>query len=306
MTKRLTILILIFFISTAGFGDVAVSQTLLRDGFVLRSVDGKVSCPDSNDVWFFEIESDVSDDRVVVKKGTSLQLLPSTTLEKIAADITERSDTAYQLWGTVTKYKGRNFIFPVFFLPLSKIKEPQPQTSPPQVPQQQKSEPNETPPVVKDNGEPIINEPNDILAVPQEILKILEARRTETSKRRAGETLKRPAVQPTRQETGQALQQDTVIVNRTGFILSREMRDSYRPERNTQYGFVFDAFGRNIPKESCRLLPCEALEHAEQRQSAELETLQFQIAGIVTEYKKQNYLLLQKATQVYSYGNFAR
>ncbi len=306
MTKRFVIFILIFSISTIGFGAGVVRQTLLRDGFILRSVDGKVSGPDGNDVWFFEFESDVSGDGAVVKKGTSLQMLPSATLERIAADITERSDTTYQLWGSVTKYKGRNFIFPVFFLPLSKIKEPQPQTSPPQAPQQQKSEPNETLSKVNDESEPVINEPNDILAVPEEILKILESRRTETSKRPVGEMSRRPVVQPPRQETGQAFQQDTVIVNRTGFILSREMRDLYRPERNTQYGFVFDALGRNIPKESFRLLPCEALEHAEQRQSAELETLKFQIAGIVTKYKDQNYLLLQKATPVYSYGNFGR
>ena len=36
---------------------------------------------------------------------------------------------------------------------------------------------------------------------------------------------------------------------------------------------VFDALGRKIPKTSFRLLPCEALELAEQKQSVELEDL---------------------------------
>jgi len=99
---------------------------------------------------------------------------------------------------------------------------------------------------------------------------------------------------------------DAIIVNRTGFISSSGMRDSYRYGKKQQYGFIFDALGRKIPKKSFRLLPCEALELAEQKQSLELETLKFRIAGIVTKYKDQNYLLLQKATKVYSYGNFAR
>jgi len=303
MSKKLTILMFVFLTGAAGFGAEAPRQGLLRDGFVIRGIDGAVSGPDSNDMWFFEFGSDVSDNIAVVKKGTRLQLLPSSTLEKIAADVNERSGDAYQLWGRITKYRGRNFIFPVFFLPLSKMKQPQLL----EPPQPQKSEPNEPPPSPeKYMDEPVINEPNDILAVPQEIVEKLDARRIETSKRPALEVVKRPSADSSGQDAGRIFQQDTVLADRTGFILSHTMDGALRAEKNIQYGFVFDALGRKIPKMSYRLLPCEALELAEQGQSAELETLQFRVAGIVTEYKDQNYLLLQKATQVFSYGNFAR
>ena len=161
MGKRVAISILVFFISTvpiaSGFGAgpvrsnspkaVAVApvrtskgagtarKTPLRDGFVLTGVDGKLTSTDSNDIWFqdsnegcrrwfFEFDSDIS----VIKAGTSLELLPSSTLEKMTADVEKHSGASYKLWGRVTKYKGRNFIFPIYFLPLGKTKRPPPST----------------------------------------------------------------------------------------------------------------------------------------------------------------------------------
>jgi hypothetical protein len=48
------------------------------------------------------------------------------------------------------------------------------------------------------------------------------------------------------------------------------------------------------------------LELAEQRQSAVPVPVRFKIAGIMTKYKGENYLLLQKATRIYSHQNFDR
>ncbi|GAH07812.1 unnamed protein product, partial [marine sediment metagenome] len=70
--------------------------------------------------------------------------------------------------------------------------------------------------------------------------------------------------------------------------------------------FIPDAFGRNVRPVSLRLLPCEVLELAEQRQSIVPEPVRFKIAGIITKYKGKNYLLLQKAIRVYSHQNFDR
>lgn len=302
MTRKLVILILVFLINPAGFGKEPSPRALLGEGFVVRSVDGRVSGNDGNDVWFFEFASDVTDGRVVVAKGTSLQLLPSATLERIIADVNERSAADCRLWGRITKYKGRNFIFPMFFLPLDEIEELQQQQSQSEELPQQKAEPNESPATEKADLEPVINEPNDILSVPQEILNKLDPRRIEKSKRAVGETAKNAVAQPSEEKAGMASRQDSVVVNRTGFISS--LRDLYRSERSTQYGFVFDAIGRNIPRESLHLLPCEALERAEHKQSTEPDTLHFKIAGIVTKYKGQKYLLLQRAIRVYGHGNF--
>jgi hypothetical protein len=284
--------------------EVPTRQGLLRDGFAFSGIDGKVSSPDG-DEWFFELDLDVVDDRIVVKEGTSLQLLPSATLQRIIDDMKIRSADEYRLWGTVTKYEGKNFIFPIYFLPLSKIEKPQEQ------------KPIETPDVNKENSdfdklpsglghrvedsraEPNINEPNDILAVPQEIIEKLKTRRIELTKwpEKAAGSEAEPNIQPqTIEKAGQAIQQDTILADRTAFLA----------EQDGHLVFTLDALGRSAPKISLRLLPCEALELTEQRQSTELEQPTFKIAGIITKYKDQNYLLLQRATQVYNYGNFAR
>jgi hypothetical protein len=92
-------------------------------------------------------------------------------------------------------------------------------------------------------------------------------------------------------------EKDSILADRTAFLVEQD---------DGQIVFVLDAFGRNVRPVSLRLLPCEVLELAEQRQSALPEPVRFKIAGIVTKYKGKNYLLLQKATRVYSHQNFDR
>ncbi|MBA7686385.1 hypothetical protein ES703_94829 [subsurface metagenome] len=79
------------------------------------------------------------------------------------------------------------------------------------------------------------------------------------------------------------------------------MRDAYRvkgkrkeEKGRTQWEFIFDALGRNVQQIILRLLPCQALESAENRQSAEVDPLRFKIAGILTKYKGNHYLLLER------------
>ena len=125
MNRTSILYILVFFISVIpaapGFGAEKIRETpLLRDGFVMMGVDGNLIGPDSNDVWFFELSSDVNDYRTVIKAGTRLELLPSSALERMTADRKMRTTAAYRLLNSrVTKYKGRNFIFPGYFMPLS-------------------------------------------------------------------------------------------------------------------------------------------------------------------------------------------
>jgi hypothetical protein len=45
---------------------------------------------------------------------------------------------------------------------------------------------------------------------------------------------------------------------------------------------------------------------AEITRAAIPEPVRFKIAGVVTKYKGEKYLLLQKATRIYGHGNFAR
>jgi hypothetical protein len=315
MRKRLVLFNLIFFMGAIppawGLDAMMGHKPLLRDGFALNGIDGKLAGPDSNDVWFFELASDVNDYREQVNAGTKLELLPSSALEKMIADANGSSGASYRLWGRITKYKGRNFIFPNHFLPFGK--------TPPKEPQ--KPEINEPP--AKDNElQPDINDPNSALAIPSEIMKRLEAddskepnQTKETvpqsttdepenvlemppeimERLKASKTIRpeRPNRRAAISKSGPA--QDSILADRTAFLAKQD---------NGQPVFVLDALGLNVRPVSLLLLPCEALELTEQKQSAVPERLRFKIAGFITTYKGKNYLLLQKATRIYSHGNF--
>ena len=296
MSRTSVFLILVFFVSVvaaaAGFDAEIISETpLLRDGFVMMGVDGALVGPDSNDVYFFELISDVNDYRVVVKAGTRLELLPSSALEKMIAVAKNRPEANYRLWnGRVTRYKGRNFIFPNYFQPLIKAGKPEPNTS--QQPREQKL---------------ALDEPNDVLAMPPEVMERLRARREKTSaiaqpiadgneisldkSQSAAEEGKLPNTRSYVQSA------DSVFGDRTAFLVERD---------DGRLVFVPDALGRSVQQISLRLLPCAVLEITEQKQTAEPEPVRFKIAGIMTKYKGDNYLLLGRAIKAYSHGNFGR
>lgn len=302
MDKRLVFLTLVFFMSAVpellGLSAEIERETLLRDGCVLRGINGKLTRQDEpatirrrpkldwcGSGWFFELDTDLSDYRGRVSAGTRLELLPSSVLEKMIADANQRSATGYRLWGWTTKYKGRNFIYPNYF---SKSQSQ---------PQPQQSKPTEKPPTKESKQQLDVTEPNDALAIPKEILEKLKKSRITPSER--------PSLIPkAKKQVGDSvsvkkakLKRDSILADRTAFLTRKD---------DGRLTFVLDALGRNIRPVSLRLLPCEVLELAEYRQSAEPESVRFKIAGIVTEYKGENYLLPQKATRVYSHQNFDR
>jgi hypothetical protein len=307
-----TSLLLIFALSmsivtTASASDAEIisEKSLLRDGFVMNGVDGNLIGPDSDNVWFFKLTSDVNDSRTVIKAGTKLELLPSSVLEKMNADEKTRTTTAYRIWNSiVTKYKGKNFIFPGYFMPLSKTEKIK--QKPSKESQNGPQEPNQIESMQPREQQLELDEPNDILSMPEEIIKKLRARRekptvsgqpiADSNEASAGK------LQPATKEKLPDVQShvrstDSVYVDRTGFLIKND---------DGQFVFVPDALGRNVQNLSFRLLPCTILELTELKQAAEPDKVRFKIAGIITEYKGDNYLLLEKATRAYSYGNFGR
>jgi hypothetical protein len=254
-------------------------------------------------VWFFELSADVNDSTAVAEAGTRLELLPSSALERMIADAKVRSTPTYRLWNSrVTKYKGRNFIFPNYFLPLSKPKQPQSETSR----QGQNRAADTTSEPGRERG-PAVDEPNDVLAMPPEILERLRASREKgvgggqpiADANQAGTTALQAAAKRGNVPNARGYTQggDFILAERTAFLVR---------QNDGRFLFVPDALGRNIGQLSVRSLACEALELAEQEQSAEPEPVRFKIAGIMTKYKGNNYLLLQRATRAYSHGNFGR
>jgi len=287
MTKNLIIVLTILLAGTVVSSGSSKPQ-LLTDGFALAGVDGKLTAKEAGQTWFFELDSDLSDDKNVVKAGSLIELLPSGALEKAIASEKERPGSGYRLWGQVTRYKDKNFIFPRYLLPLSKEQNPLLNSLPEETPVEQPQRL-----VSKQQSRLAINEPNDALTVPEEILDKLKTKkiiRTDRQRKSTG------AVKTVSEPINKLeLEQDSILADRTAVLVERS--DS-RPE------FVLDAIGRNVPNVSFQLLPCEALEETERRQSGEPDHLRFKIAGLVTKYEGRYYLLLQRATRVYSHGNF--
>lgn len=247
----------------------AESPTPVPDGFGLMGVDGKLASENGTDKWFFEFETNVSNRLGRISAGTRLEVLPSSALEKMIANLQQHPDVSYRLWGKVTRYGWTNYIFADYFLPVSEISSQKPTTT--QEPQQESA--------TADKVEIKINEPNDELAMPEEIIARLQSRKI---------------IRVEQLSKGLKLKQDSILADRTGFIRGSER----------ELVFAFDALGRNIDTIQLQLLPCRVLEWAHGRQVAGAEDVRFKVAGIVTEYKGQYYLLLQRAIRVYSYGNF--
>ena len=88
---------------------------------------------------------------------------------------------------------------------------------------------------------------------------------------------------------------DSVIADRMAFLSKQD---------DGGFSFELDAYGLAVGQTSLRLLPSQALEIAELRCAASPESVRFKIAGIRTRYKGKDYLLLQRATRIHSYGNF--
>jgi len=249
--------------------------TPIPDGFSLMGVDGKLTSEsatadkEESDKWFFEFEADVSNQLGRISAGTRLEVLPSSALEKMIVNLQQHPDVSYRLWGKVTRYGWTNYIFADYFLPVSEISKQKPATT-------QESQQETT---TADKVEIKINEPNDELTMPEEIIARLQSRKI---------------IRVEQLGKGLKLKQDSILADRTGFIQGSRRK----------FVFVFDALGRNVETIQLKLLPCKVLEWAHGRWVEEAEPVRFKVAGIVTTYKGEPYLLLQRATRVYNYGNF--
>jgi hypothetical protein len=284
--KNSIIAILVALLIVASAGTAAANESPVPDGFGLMGVDGKLSGEsatadkEGTDRWFFEFDADVSSRLGLINAGTRLEVLPSAALEKMIVNLQQHPEISYRLWGKVTKYEQKNYIFADYFLPISEVKEPKPTTA--QESQQESA--------TSDKVEITINEPNDELVMPEEIIAKLQGRKI---------------IHFEHLSKGLKLEEDSILADRTGFILSGTMRDARHTQGKERYGFfASDALGRNAGTIRIQLLPCEILAQAQKQQAVEAEPVRFKVAGIVTTYKDQYYLLLQRAARVYNYGNF--
>jgi hypothetical protein len=275
-------IVLLSLLLAAGVGWCAKQSVrqLLPEGTVLDGLDGTISHADANDTWLFELVADVNRVDVRMSAGARLELLRSTTLGKIIADMNERVAPRYRLSAYVTRYEGKNYLLALYFLPLSKLKDAgdaEAAGSPPSAVH---------PPAGKD--------PN--LAIPEEILRQLRNRRPlpETRRTPPGPGRTPDANAPRVPRPPESVER--MLVDRVGLI-QRE---------NGHFVFIPYALGWNVSGARYEILPSAVLEQAVRRQAASLERMRFNVAGLVTEFHGRRYLLLQRAVPAYNFGDFGR
>jgi len=212
MGEKLKIIIFTFIASVllggGAFGAGASEKVLVREGSAIKGMEGRLSLVkaddegayirfDGNDVWLFELGSDVNDFRSVLKAGAKLQLLASTALEKIVVDFENHPEGTYRLWGRITKYKGTNYIFAHYFLPVVEMApmefdepndtvEPDEDVGagPPAEPNvvktpaepKKKPEPNKPAATRKIKSPKPLRDPNGVLKIPQNVLDKLNSK----------------------------------------------------------------------------------------------------------------------------------
>jgi hypothetical protein len=295
------------------FGAEPIVRKLLPETAVFDRVDGQILHVDVNDTWLFELTAEGKTPEFQVPPGARFVLLPSATLARLIADVNDRYTPRYRLSARVTRYKGANYLFPTYYLPLSTFKE---DTSPED--RGRKAEVDRSSPKSKTEDQRV-EEPE--FAIPPEVLEQLKKQRPPRGPRRGFETGKPPA--PGARER--------VLVDSVGLVQScrppvagpeladpgSRLADPNGPPAEdsgppipgddpTGMIFVPYALGWNLSDVRYVLLPCTVLEQTEQRQAWMPDRIRFSVAGLVTEFKGKKYLLPQRAALVYNYGNFGR
>lgn len=262
------------------------TYAFIREGFVLDGVEGTVTrAPDGEDRWLFAADVDISDGRCVIKAGCQIEFLPSSTLEKMTAQIEQGQTSAdVRLWAIVTRYSNRhslsasegeevsrqkefldkNFLFAWYFIPMGGVRQ----------------EPGETEGEQEAEHDPAASEEPEDSILPADVMAMLKPKRMVNLAR-----LKRLDIEG-----------DMILADRTGFVVSDEKGKLFK----------LDGLGRNVEGVSFRLLGCEVLERTEANLAGSPYRQRYRVAGRVTKYKGEFYMLLQRAVRTYSHGNFAR
>jgi len=287
--SRIVAVALTLALTGVGLSAQPIAVKPLPEAIVLNAIDGKLVHVDANDTWWFELTAEVKGDTYRVPAGTRFLLLPSRVLEQLIADVNDRVAPAYRLSAQVTRYQGANFLLATYFLPLSKFKSEGGQKTA--------------------NG--TVSLPTDPeLAVPPEILEKLKN----------GPPVRGPLPKPSdkgaTERPGAYL--GRMLVNRVGLIEAADVEALKRTSvealadspiyasTHPRLRFTPYALGWNVSEEQYELLPCAALENAQRLQRTSIETIRFNVAGLVTQFGGRQYLLLQRAAPVYNYGNFGR
>ena len=274
MVKTLKISVLCVLFAASGLAaEPAVrkkSAVLLREGFLVDYVQGVMSM-DADGQWVFKADTKLFDGLKTLKAQIPIELLPSSTLEKITAGVDHGKlpveNINLRLQAAVTKYKGKNYLFATAYIPMSKGVKPTPVTT--------AKKKIETPKQAKETkDDPILSD---------DVKEMLKPKWTPD----LGQKKRRDEIK---------VEDDASLVGRTGFVIA---------ENDGKY-FQIDGLGLKIDRNSYQILRCTSLEFVEKVKYRIPGRRRYSVSGILTTYKGQRYLLPQRVARTYNHGNFAR
>jgi len=240
---------------------------LLSEGVLLTAAQGNLVKHVNERTWSFRVKDAFSVGEIKLKAGTRFTLLPSAVFEAMLADQEEHANATYLLWARVTRYKGRNHLFPLSFMLLNET---------------------ELAPAKSDDTSATENKEQVSAKTTAEDELIPEF----ITKLRQGSSVVRARTARTHMK----VVPNKIALDRTGYL----------KQQAQAWVFVHAGLGQNRQTQQVRLLPCALLESMEQQQALSPEILYFRVAGMRTLFKGQTYLLLRRATRAYSHGNFKR
>jgi hypothetical protein len=247
---------------------VRLTPRVVADGTGLDAVD--VSLFQTQDFsWAFTFHTQVTDNIGVIKAGDQVPVLHCIALEKMQDTLKSNPDAQFRVWGRMTQFQGKNYVFPQIFVILH-IEPNAPIQADNNNPQEQK-------------GKIVTNEPNDAVFVPDNIADMLQPKRTVDLADIATSVPQ--------------LEENVLFSTRTGFIIS---------DSGDNYVFKPDGLGRNLQMTSFHVLPNDVLWHAVKEINSVPHRVRFRVTGILTKFQGQYYMLIQSASRQFSNGNLAR
>ncbi len=244
---------------------------VLREGFQLDYAKGVISKNDEGH-WVFASDERMFDGLQTVKAKSPIEILPSSMLEKLTADISgengkEIESLDVRLQANVMKYQGKNYLYPTSYIPISQSKKT------PEVQAAKKAD------LLKQAEKKV----KDDSILSSEIKNLLKPDWS-------------PDLSQKKKRDNVDVVDDYSMPSRTGFFT---VKDGVKC-------FQLDSLGRKIDRNAYRLLPCTAFDAAERARYTMPGRKRYVISGTVTVYKGQKYLLIQRIARTYNHGNFAR
>ena len=185
-------------LAASAFGATKKPVARVEEGAFFDGVEGVLKKAPEADNWQFVPDEAIEiTEKVTVPAGTPLQMLPCSVLEQMATLTGDEDQIHIELSALFTRYRHRNYLFSVFFLPLEE-KKPAPKKP-------EKDEDEQKP----------ATEPKEDSIIPTEILKQMKANKAPDLKK----------FQQIAEVTG-----DVHLIGRAGFLSKTNGRFVFSPD----------------------------------------------------------------------------